>query len=436
MSEAWVRVLGTIVGTTVFFSTMHSALAGGFAIREQSVSSQGMSFAGSAAGNDLSSIFWNPAAVTQRDGVNSDSNASLILGDSELTAEDGSLLGTGTDRNSDNIAQPAVVPASYFNMQSSDYDKNLYFGFAITSPFGLVTKPENLNWDGAALGQKSKIFNVNVNPVVGYKIAPGVSIGAGAQISYIDATLRFAQGSSSGPTGSLEGHDVAYGWNVGALFEPLPGTRIGVGYRSKLDHDIEGFVSGLFTPQSLPIPTLPASLSLTLPASVTVSIRQDITPRLRVNGTFEWHEWSELDQVPISSAAFGGFVPVIDAEWEDSWFVSAGVEYDYSDKITVRAGVGYEESPVQTPQQRLTVVPDIDRVWVSAGGSYKMGHAMSIEFAYTHIFTDESEFDRSAFTNPALNLQGTVDTEVDIISVGVKMKLGQVASTADSSPLK
>ncbi|MQA67450.1 MAG: transporter, partial [Alphaproteobacteria bacterium] len=49
---------------------MSEALAGGFAIREQSVYGQGASFAGIAAGGALSGMFWNPAVMTQFAGFN------------------------------------------------------------------------------------------------------------------------------------------------------------------------------------------------------------------------------------------------------------------------------------------------------------------------------------------------------------------------------
>ena len=43
-----------------------AAQAGGFALREQSTTAQGYSFAGAASGSGgLSSMFWNPATITQ-----------------------------------------------------------------------------------------------------------------------------------------------------------------------------------------------------------------------------------------------------------------------------------------------------------------------------------------------------------------------------------
>ncbi|MGO3408836.1 outer membrane protein transport protein [Marinomonas sp.] len=35
---------------------------------------------------------------------------------------------------------------------------------------------------------------------------------------------------------------MGYGYSLGVLFKPVKGTRIGVGYRSKVDFDFEGDV--------------------------------------------------------------------------------------------------------------------------------------------------------------------------------------------------
>src|SRR5665213_2275797 len=52
----------------VLLAAAADANAGGFAIREQSAAGQGASFAGVAAGGALSSMFWNPAIITQYNG--------------------------------------------------------------------------------------------------------------------------------------------------------------------------------------------------------------------------------------------------------------------------------------------------------------------------------------------------------------------------------
>ena len=55
------------------------ANAGGFAVREQSSYFQGSGFAGTAAGGDISSMFWNSAAITTVPGSNAEASGTIIF---------------------------------------------------------------------------------------------------------------------------------------------------------------------------------------------------------------------------------------------------------------------------------------------------------------------------------------------------------------------
>ena len=81
---------GTALGLLVIATAQASA--GGFGIREQSAYGQGTSFAGIAAGGALSSMFWNPATMTQVPGIQSESDVAGILAYAAHTPELGSAL--------------------------------------------------------------------------------------------------------------------------------------------------------------------------------------------------------------------------------------------------------------------------------------------------------------------------------------------------------
>ena len=73
------------------------AHAGAFAVREQSATAQGMSFAGAASGSGgVSSMFWNPATVTMKPGWNSEWHVSYISPEAKIDPLPGTspLLGT------------------------------------------------------------------------------------------------------------------------------------------------------------------------------------------------------------------------------------------------------------------------------------------------------------------------------------------------------
>ncbi|MGI9406693.1 MAG: OmpP1/FadL family transporter [Hyphomicrobiaceae bacterium] len=409
----------TAIGAIGFVSAAH---AGGFAIREQSTSSQGASFAGNAAGGDLSSMFWNPAALAASEGMNAESHYAIFFGNTELEADGGSLLlvNPTASRSSGDIAEEAVIPSTYLGAQLSS---NLWAGLALNSPFGLVTKPEDRTWVGAQIARRTKVFTINANPNIAYQIMPGVSIGAGVQIQYMEAELKLGT-SAAGPSAVFNGDDIGFGGTFGVYFNPVEGTQIGIGYRSQISHTLEG---------NLGIEGGPVqarnNVDLTTPDTITVSLRQAVTPQMRVMATFEWANWADFDQVVLTDLTSIGLPPgttgTLEANWHNAWFASIGAEFDMSDVLTVRGGIAYEESPIQNASERLTPVPDSDRIWVSVGGTYRFSEHTKFDFAYTHVFVDEARFDRTSIVSNLLTLQGTAETDVNIVSFSLKSKLDE-----------
>ena len=408
-----------------------SALAGGFEVREQSTFFQGMSFAGAAAqGDSLSSMFWNPAtAAMAGPGVTTNSNFALILPKSEVTAttfDNVPILGNnvpagafGLDTKVD-VGRDALVPASYLAWR---YNDQIVFALGMNSQFGLGTKPDNLNWVGQAHAQTSKLFSMNINPAVSYEIMPGVTVGAGLQIQYIDLKrFKVAAGFPAGPTSKFDASDISVGFTLGVNFKPTRTTSIGIGYRSKISHDLDGSLNN-----AVALPgTVPLKASLDTPEKVTASFRQEIGANMRLLGTVEWVNWSRLQVVPLNfSGPIAPAVPptALDFGWEDGWFFSLGAEYDVNDKMTIRFGGAYEISPIDDPTARLVQLPDADRIWASVGGTYKWNEHMSFDFAYSHVFVEDETLSRVPASSPVPTLNANTESSVDILSVGMTMTL-------------
>src|SRR5262245_52039643 len=120
---------GTAIGTLVIATAQ--ANAGAFALREQSTYGQGTSFAGVAAGGSLSSMFWNPATMTQFPGVVSENGVSAIIPKAQQIPQAGTtpaLLPLGGVSNS---AEMALVPNGYTSYQ---INPNLWLGLSINAP--------------------------------------------------------------------------------------------------------------------------------------------------------------------------------------------------------------------------------------------------------------------------------------------------------------
>ena len=99
---------GVIVGSSLMIAS--SAIAGGFSLRQQSTTGTGLAYADSAAGTNLSSMYWNPAAVTTLDGTNTSSNYSLIMPNTELNMDTPGQVGITKDDLS-------LMGATYVNYQ-------------------------------------------------------------------------------------------------------------------------------------------------------------------------------------------------------------------------------------------------------------------------------------------------------------------------------
>ena len=423
------RGLGLIAASilTGFTAFAAPAYAGGFSVREQSTTFLGSAFAGSAAGGDISSIYWNSAATGLLPGCNMASSYSLVLGSSDETAEGGLFAGL-TPRSTD-VGSDVLVPASYFTCQLTD---KLFAGVALNSPFGLLTKPDDLGWAGSPIAVTSKVFSVNANPTLAYKLTPALTLGVGLQVEYF--RLRLNRGSFAG-TRSYEADDWGVGGTAGVLWQPLPGTSLGVGYRSAIGLDVSGtFRRGPGPGLSTGLVT-DAEAGLTLPEEVTFSFRQVVAPGWTLLGTVEWQNWSRLGDVSaVSSGCAAGVCETLNLNYRDGWFYALGAEFAYSPALVLRAGVAYETSPIED-RTRDILVPDSNRVWVSLGASYKYSEQIIVDFGYSHIFFEDAPFCiasaaankgsthcNSGTPGTAVLLRGDSETSVDIVSLGLRYK--------------
>lgn len=405
-------------GLAVFISATGTASAGGFEIREQSAFFSGTAYAGTAAGgSSLSSIFWNPATSSfAGNGITTDSNYTLVLPRAELHAD--SVTGFGgapvTGDMDVDIGRDAIIPASYMAWR---YNDRIVFALSTNSAFGLTTKPDNINWAGSGLATTSKLFSINATPSVSYQLTPNVSIGAGVQVQYVE--LKHLDTA----TYDADADDIAFGAVAGINITPFRGTSIGVGYRSRISHDLKGSIAT--KPGAIPFAFLNGDIAAELdtPDKVTFSFRQEVTNRARLLGSVEWTNWSILGEVPVMLPPTPPSPGQIVFNWEDGWSYSLGGEYDVTPRLTVRAGITYEESPIQQPSSRLIQLPDSNRIWFGLGASYAWSDTTTINVSYLHVELEEERFAReSLIGNDGGTITGTSDVSADAISVGLTMR--------------
>ncbi|HET9272693.1 MAG TPA: OmpP1/FadL family transporter [Methyloceanibacter sp.] len=425
-----------------------AADAGGFGVREQSASGLGAAFAGIAAGSSLSSIFWNPAAVSLAQELEAEIDGALILPDTHISGAASlepepplpppfptSIPLSFLDSNGGDFAGPTFVPAFY---AGAPLRGGWSVGFGFNGPFGVTTEPDNDNWAGKFEGRTSRLKTYNFNPVASYAVTPALTLGVGAQIEFADVTLKSAYPGIGGlagrnPNAVIDGDDYGFGYTLGALWRPTDATSVGLGFRSSIEHSLDGkaSVAGVKS-----LGNAKVSAELELPEIATLSLRQKTGQRLTLLGTVEWTNWSDLDRVvvkarttnPALGAVSGAPLTELLFQWHDGWFFSGGGEFALNDRATLRAGVAWEQSPIRHATERLTRVADSDRVWLSVGASYSLGPGTSLDVAYAHVFFDDGAIDRATEIPGAgsIHLLAEAEQELDIVAVSLRMKLGAV----------
>jgi long-chain fatty acid transport protein len=405
-----------MVGLVLLAASCGEAVAGGFGV-EQSAYYQGMSFAGAATGGEsLSSISWNPATANFAGaGLTFESSYSVILMSADLTVTNpGAQLVTGPADTE--MGRNALIGASYATWR---LDNKMVLALSLTSPFGLGTKAKNQDWVGSLEGVTTSLFNLNAAPILSYEIAHGVTVAAGLQVDYFDLQRQTAGNAT------LRADDTNVGFVAGIDFAPSPDTSVGLGFRSAVNHTLEGHltVDG--------VGEAPIKASIILPEMLSLGVRHALSPTTRLTGEVEWVNWSRFNVIPVVLQAPLLGIPAgaaganLDFQWRDGWLFALGGEYDWSRALTLRTGIAYEISPVDGPTTRLVQDPDSNRVWASIGASYKWSADTRFDFSYSHVFfEDDAPFNRVGASFPTPPLLGTADVSMDIISVGYKVVWG------------
>lgn len=426
-----------------------AALAGAFALREQSAQGLGQSFAGAAAGGGgLSAMFWNPAIMTQFEGVQSSWTGTGFMPYANITPSAATSLfmtrvargSTASAGGSGDAAPSAVSAASASSYQLSD---RVWVGLNVSAPYGLVTKSPT-NWAGQLYARTSKVFSTDVTPTVAFKLNDMISVGVGLRAMYFKVKLSSSAPSGAAaalaPTallpnagfGTLQGDDWSLGWTAGATLTPLAGTTIGVGYRSQMTPHLEG---SLVTPYL----NQPIKTNIKLPDQVTVGLRQRVTDRFTFLAGYEWTHWSVLSSFPVYFTApplAGRLATTLAFRYKNSWFTSIGGEYKVDDRWTVRAGLGYEKSPI-TNTERTPRLPDSDRVWTTLGVSYQLNNKLSFDASYAHVFAKKGRIAiiPGAPTYSGMNFLADTKTRLDLVSLGLTYRWDEPRVTGGALPL-
>ncbi|MES2580778.1 MAG: outer membrane protein transport protein [Pseudomonadota bacterium] len=401
----------------VIFTTPFVAQAAGFALAEQSASGLGNSFAGVAAiAEDASTAFTNPAGMTYIEGTQAAGVLHLIKPSIEFNNQ-GSVAGTGRALGGEggDAGSLAFVPNFYLVTPLSD---NVKFGLSVNAPFGLKTEYDK-DWIGRFQGIKSDLKTININPSLAFKVNDQLSLGFGLSAMWTEAELTSAVNLvASERSSTVKGDDWGFGFNLGAIYQATNDTRVGVSYRSKVEQHLKGDVK--FSISNGPTPNGDVNADITLPESFSVSAFSKLNDTWDLMGDITWTRWSQFDELAIYRDSGGLLTPSTPENWSNTMRYSVGVNYHYSDTLKLRAGLAFDEGPIDN-QFRTTRIPDNDRKWLSFGIGWQTTPTTKLDVGYAHLFVKYpkiSDDQRSPFPGKGL-VSGDYNGSVDILSMQI-----------------
>lgn len=403
-----------------------ASMAAGFAIQAQNGSGNGTSFAGAAASaEDAGTVFFNPAGMAYLpQGHNISVGATYLDRSIEFTdaGTAPNLNPTVTSTNGGDAGGSSVIPFAYWAFSAT---KDISVGLGISPTFGNTTEYSQ-DFIGRYSGYFAELSVINVNPSFSFKLNDAVVLGGG--LNFAKTEIEFRQiapvfAASGGALADrdvrLKGDDSGWGYNLGAMFKVSDAGRVGVTYRSKIKLELEGTqtVSGAPLPGALGV-ALPQSMAikadLELPASYSLAYSHDLSKQWQILADYTWTGWSSIKKINVIRAD-GVAHPGLSYNFDDSYRLGLGVNYQMNEALKLRAGVAIDKTPVQSAADTTMTLPDSDRTWLSFGAKFALSKANSIDVGYSHIFFKEATTQRAVSGTPQ-TVRGTFDTSADYLS--------------------
>lgn len=444
------RRLITILCASGMLGVSSHAMAAAFQLWEQDGASIANVHAGYAAeANDASTAWYNPAGMTRikkpqvvfgADPILSDFKYKGDIAVTEVTPTVAglppTLSGVASSVNFPGVTDQggnfAAVPFFHFVTPITD---RLAFGVSTVSPFGLKTSYGS-DTPVRYAATYTSVMLIDLTPSLAFRVTDQFSVGAGFNIQRmygefdsfaaavtrpagfippIPVPIQFAGDPEINPARDSESTNKANGWgygyNLGILYELTPCSRIGLAYHSKVDHHltgnsvfegpIAGGLVGLTTFRSSELRSQRATADVTLPAYTTLSYFTKVNPAWAWMASLTYIQWDVFKVLTLNGAA--GAVPSttlpffetstnfqvnIPQHYRNVWNLSIGANWYATDSITLRTGIGYDESPVRDAFRNMQL-PDSDRYLAAIGTHFQATRTIGLDLSYQHVFTKE-----------------------------------------------
>ena len=274
------------------------------------------------------------------------------------------------------------------------------------------------NFIGRFSGLLTTIKVVNINPSVAYKVNDQISVAFG--IDYAKADVEFKQYTPyvGSPLGVLKGDATGWGYNLGAMYQITPDTRLGLSYRSKIKFKLEGDQT-VGSPLNI---NRGIKADLETPDTLSLAVKHQINDKWALLGDYTWTGWSSLQSLePVLKSDGSRATAPLRYNFKDTYRVGLGTTYKLNDQWMLRVGTAYDKNPIPNDESRTMTVPDGDRYWLAMGARWNITPKASIDLGYAHVFVKDVHTARAVKnTSETATLQtvrGKFENSADMVSL-------------------
>ncbi len=435
----------------IFFPSL--IFAEGFRVLDHGANATGQGAAFSAQADNPSAVHYNPAGMTQLQGIQFSTGTLLIGGSLRFNSDLGPKVRGNLGSTVANPPPSTLFLTAHLPALGLKNLPNWTVGFGITSPFALsVQYPDNSLIAPVTTMAALPLFDLK--PTFGYKVNDYIAIGGGLDIftfadfngeGQAEVQQKAAAGNAFGiPAGTqLEGNgsDTAIGFNVSFLWTPWrdaqnqPRLNLGFVFRHGPNLDLEGdFLAGGTI-------LAEAETTLELPDTYTLAIAgwlvRNHQHEWKVEVDIDYADWSDFEDLNFNLSN-GATIPSR-RNYGDAWVVMLGTEYillapPVLPKWDVSFRGGYVRSG--TPVRSKTLDPsnpDSEYHAISVGMGFQCNadgkllgillcddfgrKSIALDLAYQVLLYDARDINNNQ--QPLLN--GTWDTTIHVGAISLRV---------------
>lgn len=208
-----------------------------------------------------------------------------------------------------------------------------------------------------------------------------------------------------------------YGWHMGALYELLPTTRLGLSFNSMIMYHAGGN-SVAYSPLGLTFRTTHTKSYAALPARTQFGFQHDINRCWTVMGTIFYTNWTTLGKIVERGVMLptGGTTTVtIPLNYHNTFDYSIGTTYKINSKWMLRTGINFLQTPSNN-RDRGVADPVGSATIPAVGAHFQQNPCLGYDIGYAHSFFKQMSVNN---TNAITRLVGHTNTQTNVFGAQV-----------------